>query len=85
MNEDFIPSAASDLIGEPMITAKQASAALGLPYYWFADRTMRGRYRIAHYLLVGLVRFRGSELAAWARNGHGPQKPCCPTTAEGRA
>lgn len=50
---------------EPMIDAKQASAALRLPYYWFADHNMRARYRIPHYLLGGLVRYRLSELAAW--------------------
>ncbi|CAJ0781093.1 hypothetical protein LMG18090_01275 [Ralstonia mannitolilytica] len=50
---------------EPMIDAKQAAAALRLPYYWFADHNMRARYRIPHYLLGGLVRYRLSELAAW--------------------
>ncbi|MBS3984117.1 MAG: hypothetical protein KGZ66_00710 [Selenomonadales bacterium] len=51
---------------EPMIDAKQAAAALRLPYYWFADRTMRSKYRIPHYLMGGLVRYRLPELAAWA-------------------
>ena len=51
---------------EPMIDAKQAAAALRLPYYWFADRTMRARYRIPHYLIGAMVRYRASELAAWA-------------------
>jgi hypothetical protein len=49
-----------------MIDAKQAAAALRLPYYWFADRTMRARYRIPHYLIGAMVRYRASELAAWA-------------------
>ena len=31
---------------EPMIDAKQAAAALRLPYYWFADHAMRSKYRI---------------------------------------
>ena len=52
---------------EPMIDAKQAAAALRLPYYWFADRTMRARYRIPHYLIGALVRYRLSELSAWAK------------------
>ena len=39
---------------EPMIDAKQAAASLSLPYYWFADQTMRSKYRIPHYLLGGL-------------------------------
>jgi hypothetical protein len=51
---------------EPMIDAKQAAAALRLPYYWFADPQMRSKYRIPHYLLGGLVRYRLSELSAWA-------------------
>lgn len=51
---------------EPMIDAKQAAAALRLPYYWFADHAMRSKYRIPHYLLGGLVRYRLSELSAWA-------------------
>ena len=51
---------------EPMIDAKQAAAALRLPYYWFADHAMRSKYRIPHYLMGGLVRYRPSELSAWA-------------------
>jgi hypothetical protein len=51
---------------EPMIDAKQAAAALRLPYYWFADHAMRTKYRIPHYLLGGLVRYRLSELQVWA-------------------
>lgn len=51
---------------DPMIDAKQAAAALRLPYYWFADHAMRSKYRIPHYLMGGLVRYRLSELSAWA-------------------
>jgi hypothetical protein len=51
---------------EPMVDAKHAAAALRLPYYWFADQAMRSKYRIPHYLLGGLVRYRLSELSAWA-------------------
>ena len=58
---------------EPMIDAKQAAAALSLPYYWFADHTMRAKYRIPHYLLGGLVRYRMSELYAWAVSNRAPQ------------
>ena len=46
---------------ESMIDAKQAAAALRLPYYWFADHAMRSKYRIPHYLMGGLVRYRLSE------------------------
>lgn len=51
---------------EPMIDAKQAAAAMHLPYYWFADHKMRSKYKIPHYLMGGLVRFRPSELSVWA-------------------
>jgi hypothetical protein len=51
---------------DAMIDAKQAAAALRLPYYWFADSAMRAKYRIPHYLMGGLVRYRLSELSAWA-------------------
>ena len=51
---------------DQMIDAKQAAASLRLPYYWFADPAMRSKYRIPHYLLGGLVRYRFSELSAWA-------------------
>jgi hypothetical protein len=37
-----------------------------LPYYWFADPQMRSKYKIPHYLMGGLVRYRPSELSAWA-------------------
>lgn len=68
---------------EPMIDAKQAATSLRLPYYWFADHAMRARYRIPHYLMGGLVRYRLSELSAWAahstavkdRDGQGTDAP----------
>ncbi len=52
---------------EPMIDARQASFALRLPYYWFADPKMRAAKRIPHYQLSRLVRFRLSELEVWYR------------------
>ena len=57
---------ATILSPEPMIDAKQAASALRLPYYWFADPAMRARYRIPHYLIGALVRYRACELSAWA-------------------
>ena len=42
---------------ESMIDARQASFALRLPYYWFADPQMRAAKRIPHYLLSRMVRF----------------------------
>jgi len=59
---------------EPMIDAKQAAASLRLPYYWFADPAMRSKYRIPHYLLGGLVRYRLSELSAWAARSTAAQR-----------
>ena len=50
---------------EPMIDAKQAACALRLPLYWFADQKLRAKYRIPHYLLGSLVRFRMNELGIW--------------------
>jgi hypothetical protein len=54
------------LHAEPMVDARVAAVSLRLPHYWFADPAMRDRYRIPHYLLGGLVRYRMSELYAWA-------------------
>jgi len=53
---------------EPMIDAKQAACSLRLPLYWFADQKLRAKYRIPHYLMGGLVRFRMAELSTWAAN-----------------
>jgi hypothetical protein len=58
---------------EPMIDAREAAVALRLPYYWFADHKMRARYRIPHYLMGGLLRFRRDELHAWAASNPAPQ------------
>lgn len=51
---------------EPMVDARVAAVSLRLPHYWFADPAMRDRLRIPHYLLGGLVRYRMSEIYAWA-------------------
>jgi len=51
---------------EPMVSPRQAADLLPLPRYWFSNPKLRARYRIPHYQLVGLVRFRPSELTAWA-------------------
>ena len=61
------------MTAEGMVDARQASYALRLPYYWFSDRTMRSTKRIPHYLLGGLVRFRMSELTAWAESSSAQQ------------
>jgi hypothetical protein len=49
-----------------MVDARAAAVSLRLPHYWFADPAMRERFRIPHYLLGGLVRYRMSEVYAWA-------------------
>ena len=69
MTDNNIPANAI----EPMIDAKQAAAALRLPYYWFADPQMRSKYKIPHYLMGGLVRYRPSELSAWAARSNAAQ------------
>ncbi len=51
---------------ETMIDGREASIALRLPYYWFRDPTERSRYRIPHYVMGGLIRYRLSELSEWA-------------------
>lgn len=61
----MIPDTARFQNSEPMIDSRQASSALKLPYYWFADNGMRTQYRIPHYQLGGMVRYRMSELTAW--------------------
>ncbi len=58
---------------EPMVDAKQAAAALRLPYYWFSDPAMRKRFRIPHYQIGSLIRYRLSELSLWMTNSHLPQ------------
>ena len=66
MNE-YTQSLETPIEEEPMIDARQASFALRLPYYWFADPQMRAAKRIPHYLLSRMVRFRLSELEVWYR------------------
>ena len=59
-----------------MISARAAAAALQLPRYWFTNPKLRARHRIPHYRLVGLVRFRLSELIAWAARRSVPTRDC---------
>lgn len=51
---------------EAMVDSRQAATALQVPYYWLADRQMRNELRIPHFALGGLVRYRLTELCAWA-------------------
>lgn len=50
---------------EPMIDGKEAAILLKLPLYWFTDRSVRRELRIPHYELVGVIRYRASELVDW--------------------
>ena len=65
-HENRSPQTPADTGPELMIDAKESSVALRLPLYWFSDPAMRAKYRIPHYLIGGLVRYRMSELHAWA-------------------
>lgn len=76
MNDHNTPQA------EPMVDAKQAAAAMRLPYYWFADPAMRKRYRIPHYQVGALIRYRLSELSLWMANSHPNHDGSCETVVE---
>ena len=81
MHEHTATRAAADT-GEPMIDARQA-AVIAEPAVLLVRRPhMRAKHRIPHYRIGGLVRFRLSELAAWARQPIGAERP--PMTPTGR-
>lgn len=75
MNESNIRATGID----PMIDARQAAVALRLPYYWFADSFMRNKYRIPHYMMGCLVRYRLSELSVWAARCSAVQRRNAPS------
>ena len=51
---------------EPMMGARQAARLLNLPPYYFTKPRCRASKRIPHYRIGQMVRFRMSELTAWA-------------------
>ena len=51
---------------EPMVGARFAADALSLPLYYFTKPRCRISKRIPHYRVGQMVRFRMSELTAWA-------------------
>lgn len=51
---------------EPMVGAGQAARLLNLPPYYFTKTRCRVSKRIPHYRVGQMVRFRMSELRAWA-------------------
>ena len=51
---------------EPMVGARQAALLLDLPPYYFTKPRCRASKRIPYYRVGQMVRFRMSELIAWA-------------------
>ncbi len=51
---------------EPMVGARFAAHALNLPLYYFTKPRCRASKCIPHYRVGQMVRFRMSELMAWA-------------------
>ena len=51
---------------EPMVGARHAAHLLNLPLYYFTKPRSRISKRIPHYRIGQMVRFRMSELTAWA-------------------
>lgn len=49
-----------------MVGARQAAHLLDLPSYYFTKPRCRASKRIPHYRVGQMVRFRMSELTAWA-------------------
>lgn len=54
------------LAAEPMVGARHAASLLNLPPYFFTKSRCRASKRIPHYRVGQMVRFRMSELRAWA-------------------
>jgi hypothetical protein len=53
-------------VAEPMVGARHAANQLNLPPYYFTKPRCRISKRIPHYRVGQMVRFRMSELTAWA-------------------
>jgi hypothetical protein len=51
---------------EPMVGARHAARLLNLPPYFLTKPRSRASMRIPHYRVGQMVRFRMSELRAWA-------------------
>ena len=54
------------VLGEQLIDVRQAALMFNLPSYWLSQAKERQERRIPHYRVGKLVRFRMSELTAWA-------------------
>lgn len=53
-------------VAEPMVGARHVARLLNLPLYYFTKPRCRISKRIPHYRIGQMVRFRMSELSAWA-------------------
>lgn len=53
-------------VTEPMVGARHVARLLNLPLYYFTKPRCRISKRIPHYRIGQMVRFRMSELSAWA-------------------
>ena len=53
-------------VAEPMVGARHAAHLLNLPPYYFTKPRCRISKRVPHYRVGQMVRFRMSELTAWA-------------------
>lgn len=60
-------AALARVMGEPLINAREAAESLQLPLWWFMQTPARQRRAIPHYYIHKSVRFKLSELHAWAR------------------
>jgi len=65
-----------------MSDARQAAQGLRLPLFWFTDHRVRTRYRIPHYELGRLVRFRMQELEAWVAQNKVSPRPLAAQDAD---
>lgn len=59
---------------EPMVGARQAAHLMNLPPYYFTKPRCRVSKCIPHYRVGQMIRFRMSELTAWAVTQGGPHE-----------
>ncbi|WP_234744878.1 helix-turn-helix domain-containing protein [Burkholderia sp. WTPI3] len=54
------------MLGERLISAREAAVSLNLPMYWLTHACERERLKLPHYRVGKLLRFKLDELVAWA-------------------
>ena len=64
----------AQVLGEPLIDAREAALSLNLPMYWLTHAKERQRLGLPHYRVGKLVRFKLNELVAWI-DAQQPQAP----------